>query len=303
MNSANTNGAKTNSANTNGANTNGAMVEIEGHTLTLTNLDKALYPGGFTKGQVIDYYVRIAPVLLPHLSGRNLTMVRYPNGVDKASFFAKNIPSHAPEWVPRIALKDNTYIVCSDVATLVFMANLAGLELHVPLHRIADGVTVPDRIVFDLDPGPGAAIAECCEVALHIKALLAPLGMRMIAKTSGSKGLQLYAVPAAPIAYEGPDGSTALAKRVAEGLEVALPALVVSKQTKELRSGKVLIDWSQNVRAKTTVCVYSLRARQEPTVSTPVTWDEVEAAAGTGVLRFTYDQALERVGRLGDLFA
>ena len=281
----------------------GTVVEIEGRTLTLTNLDKPLYPGGFTKGQVIDYYVRIAPVLLPHLAGRNVTMVRYPNGVDGSSFFAKSIPSHTPEWVPRVALKDNTYIVGGDLPTLVFMANLAGLELHVPLHRAGDDSWDPDRIVFDLDPGPGTAIAECSEVALHIRDLLAPLAMDLRVKTSGSKGMQLYAIPPDPIPYDGPDGTTALAKRVAEGLEMSLPALVVSKQEKSLRDKKVLIDWSQNVRAKTTVCAYSLRARNEPTVSTPVRWDEVEAAAATGELRFTWDEALARVEAMGDLFA
>ena len=281
----------------------GTVVEIEGRSLTLTNLDKPLYPGGFTKGQVIDYYVRIAPVLLPHLAGRNVTMVRYPNGVDGSSFFAKNIPSHAPDWVPRVALKDNTYIIGGDLPTLVFMANLAGLELHVPLHRAGDDSWDPDRIVFDLDPGPATGIAECSEVAMHIRDLLAPLAMDLRVKTSGSKGMQLYAIPPDPIPYDGPNGTTALAKRVAEGLEASLPKLVVSKQDKSLRDGKVLIDWSQNVRAKTTVCVYSLRARTEPTVSTPVTWDEVETAASTGELRFTWDEALARVEAFGDLFA
>ena len=279
------------------------VVEIEGRSLTLTNLDKALYPTGFTKGQIIDYYVRIAPMILPHLAGRNVTMIRYPNGVDRDHFFAKNIPSHAPEWMERVELRDNTYIVCRDLPTLVFMANLAGIELHVPMHRAADDSWMPDRIVFDLDPGPGAGIAECCEVAILIRDLLAPLGLAMRAKTSGSKGLQLYALPAEPMPYEGTTGTTALAKRVAEGLEVAHPQLVVSKQTKELRPGKVLIDWSQNVSAKTTVCAYSLRARSDATVSTPVTWDELEMASTTGALRFTYDEVLARVESMGDLFA
>lgn len=279
------------------------MVEIEGRTLKLTNLDKPLYPGGFTKGQVIDYYVRIAPWILPHLSGRNVTMVRFPNGVDGKNFFAKNIPSHAPDWIERVELRDNIYIVCRDLPTLVFMANLAALELHVPLHRVADRSLGPDALVFDLDPGPGTGIAECSKVALWIRELLSPLGFTLSPKTSGSKGMQLYAVgPALPPTYEGPDGSTAFAKKVAEGLELTHPELVVSKQTKDLRHGKILIDWSQNVSAKTTVCVYSLRARTDPTVSTPVTWEEVEQAEATGQLRFTTDQVLDRVASMGDLF-
>jgi bifunctional non-homologous end joining protein LigD len=270
------------------------FVEIDGRTLKLTNLDKVLYPTGFTKGQVIDYYVRIAPRLLPQLSGRNITMVRFPNGVNDKNFFAKAIPSHSPDWIERVQLKDNAYIVCRDLSTLVFMANLAALELHVPLHRIADGRADPDDLVFDLDPGPETDITQCCTVALILRELLTALGMELRAKTSGSKGLQLYARPPAPMPYGGPDGTTAFAKRVAEGLELQYPALIVAKQAKELRSGKVLIDWSQNVSAKTTVSVYSLRARQEPTVSTPVTWPEIEATADGAPLKFTFDQALER---------
>jgi bifunctional non-homologous end joining protein LigD len=280
-----------------------SVVEIEGRTLKLTNLDKPLYPGGFTKGQVIDYYVRIAPWILPHLSGRNVTMVRFPNGVEGKNFFAKNIPSHAPEWIERVELRDNVYIVCRDLPTLVFMANLAALELHVPLHRVADHSFGPDALVFDLDPGPGTGIGECAKVAGWIRELLTPLGFTLSPKTSGSKGMQLYAVgPALPSKYEGPDGSTAFAKRVAEGLELTHPELVVSKQTKDLRHGKILIDWSQNVSAKTTICAYSLRARTDPTVSTPVTWEEVERAEATGQLRFTSDEVLERVAKVGDLF-
>ncbi len=280
----------------------GATIEIEGRQLTLTNLEKPLYPSGFTKSQVIDYYVRIAPLLLPHIRGRALTTVRFPDGSMGKSFFSKNIPSFAPDWMERVERKDNTYIVCNDLATLVFLANLAALELHVPLHRIADGVLAPDRIVFDLDPGPETTIVDCCQVALLIAAILEPLGMGLHTKTSGSKGLQLYAVPPVPMDYEGPGGVTAFAKAVAEGLEREHPDRIVSKQAKELRPGKILIDWSQNVSAKTTVCVYSLRAREEPTVSTPVTREEVEAAASGAPLRFTATDVLERVARLGDLF-
>jgi bifunctional non-homologous end joining protein LigD len=270
------------------------FVEINGHTLRLTNLDKVLYPNGFTKGQVIDYYVRVAPRILPHISGRNVTMVRWPDGVNGEHFFAKAIPSHAPEWMERIKLNDNTYIVCRDVATLVFMANLAALELHVPMHRAADDSLVPDDLVFDLDPGPGTEIAECCQVALLIREFLQPLGLATRVKTSGSKGMQIYARVSPEMGYAGPGGTTEFAKRLAEGLEAANPELIVSKQTKELRPGKVLIDWSQNVRAKTTICVWSLRARQEPTVSTPISWEEVESGVTGTALRFTASDALER---------
>ena len=270
------------------------FVEIEGRTLKLTNLDKVLFPNGFTKGEMIDYYVRVAPRMLPYLSGRNVTMVRWPNGVDGEHFFAKSVPSHAPDWIERVTMKDNTYIVCRDLPTLVFMANLAALELHVPMHRIADGSENPDDLVFDLDPGPGTDIGTCCEVALLIREFLHPLGLETRAKTSGSKGMQLYARIPPSMGYGGAGGTTEFAKRLAEGLEVAHPNLIVSKMTKDLRTGKVLIDWSQNVRAKTTVCVWSLRARDEPTVSAPVSWVEIEESVNTTNLRFTAAQALER---------
>ena len=279
------------------------VTEIEGRQLTLTNLDKVLYPDGTTKGQVVDYYVRIAPVLLPHLSGRNITMKRYPNGVDGQSFYNKNIPSHAPDWIERVELHDNTYIVCGDLPTLVWMANLAALELHVPLHRAADDSWDPDRIVFDLDPGPGTGIAECCEVAVLIAEVLSPLGMTLQAKTSGSKGMQLYAIASTPMPYKGEGGTTELAHRLADGMALAHPELIVAKQAKELRPGKVLIDWSQNVQAKTTVCAYSLRARPAPTVSTPLQWSEVEAGATGAPLKFVASEVLDRVTEHGDLFA
>jgi bifunctional non-homologous end joining protein LigD len=288
----------------------GTAIEIEGHVLSLSNLDKALYPSGFTKAQVIDYYVRIAPVLLPYLAERNLTTVRFPDGSMGKSFFSKNIPSYAPAWMDRIDLKDNTYVVCSNLASLVFLANLAALELHVPLHRVAGRpkgesgeAPTPDRIVFDLDPGPETSIKECCQVAILIAEILESLGMTMRAKTSGSKGMQLYAIPPAPMPYDTAAGVTAFAKAVAEGLERSHPDKIVAKQAKDLRPGKVLIDWSQNVRAKTTICVYSLRARDEPTVSTPITWQEVLAGSEGAPLRFTADQVLARVDQFGDLFA
>jgi bifunctional non-homologous end joining protein LigD len=281
-----------------------STVEIGGRSLTLSNLDKVLYPDGFTKGQVIDYYVRIAPVLLPHLQGRACTMVRWPDGVQSGKhFYNKNLPSHTPDWVPRVEQGGVTYGVVDDLATLVWMANLAALELHVPLHRAAAGSSEPDHLVFDLDPGPGAGTTECCAVALEIHELLAPLGFAMVAKTSGSKGVQLYARPSAPLSYGGEGGTTMLAKRVAEGLEQRLPDRVVSKQDKTLRPGKVLIDWSQNVSAKTTVAVYSLRARDTPTVSTPLRWDEVQQGAQGAPLVFTAPTVLGRVEQHGDLFA
>jgi bifunctional non-homologous end joining protein LigD len=281
----------------------GATVEIEGRTLTFSNLDKVLYPSGFTKAQVIDYYARIAPVMLPHLRNRPVTMVRWPDGTDKAHFFNKHLPSHTPDWVPRFTRGDVTYGVVDNLATLLYMANLAALELHVPLHHAAADDWLADRIVFDLDPGPETGIRECAQIALQIRSLVAPVSEIVRTKTSGSKGLQMYVVPAAPMPFEGQSGTTAIAKTVAEGLERAMPDRVVSKQAKELRPGKVLIDWSQNVAAKTTVAVYSLRAKEEPTVSTPVTWDEVAAAADGAPLRFTADEVLERVTTLGDLFA
>jgi bifunctional non-homologous end joining protein LigD len=290
----------------------GTIVTIEGRTLGLSNLDKNLYPeapGGFTKGQMIDYYVRIAPVMLPHLMGRACTMVRFPDGVAAKSFFAKNLPSHAPDWFPRAERNEHYYGVVNELAALVWTANMAAIELHIPMHR--DGIgpdgtpprcMQPDRIVFDLDPGPGTDITQCSQVAQLIRTLITPLGFTLSAKTSGSKGMQLYATPPDQMDYDGAGGTTAFARRVAEGLEQANSSLVVSKMTKDLRPGKVLIDWSQNIPGKTTVAVYSLRARTDPTVSTPVTWAEVDAAADGHPLRFTADQVLERVATMGDLF-
>ena len=278
-------------------------IEVDGRTLSLSNLDKQLYPSGFTKGQVIDYYVRIAPVLLPYLRGRNTTMRRFPNGSMENSFFNKNLPAHTPEWLPRVKLKDVTYPVVGDVATLVYTANLAALELHVPPHRAADDSFAPDRLVFDLDPGPNTGIRECAVLALEIHSLLTPLGLASVAKTSGSKGIQVYSACPEAMGFEGAGGATAFTKALAEGLEAQHPDRYVSKQAKDLRPGKVLIDWSQCVAAKTTVAVYSLRARETPTVSTPVTWDEIGSAADGAPLSFTAPEVLERVAAFGDLFA
>jgi bifunctional non-homologous end joining protein LigD len=287
-------------------------VQVDGRTLSLTNLDKVLYPDvGFTKGEVIDYYTRIAPVLLPHLTGRALTFKRYPNGVDAQFFFAKNAPQGTPEWVRTVTLpspgstknRDTiNYPVADDLATLVWAANLAALELHVPMWRIErrGGPGHPDLMVFDLDPGPPATIVECCEVALNVRDVLAEDGLTAYPKTSGSKGLQLYV----PLDAKAPwEDVHAYARRVAQRLEKERPKLVVWNMKKELRKAKVLVDWSQNNAAKTTVAVYSLRARPAPTVSTPVTWDEVERCERPEDLRFTSDQVLERVDEHGDLFA
>jgi bifunctional non-homologous end joining protein LigD len=283
-------------------------VEVEGRTLALSNLDKVLYPeAGFTKAQVIDYYLRIAPVLLPHIASRALTIKRYPEGVTGEFFYQKNAPAHRPAWVPtaRIASPGSTksrdtieYILGGDLPTLIWAANLAALELHAPMWRYP-AIGKPDLLVFDLDPGEPATVVECCEVASLLRPLLEGLGLAPAAKTSGGKGLQLYAAVSGMTSQQTSD----LAKELAEELESAHPALVVSKMTKTLRPGKVLIDWSQNNAAKTTVAPYSLRARSQPTVSTPVSWDEVERCAHAADLVFIADDVVARVAESGDLFA
>jgi bifunctional non-homologous end joining protein LigD len=290
------------------ADTQKVQVEVDGRTLTLSNLDKVLYPAaGFTKAQVIDYYLHVAPVLLPHIASRPVTIKRYPEGVNASFFYQKNAPAHRPEWVPtaRIASPGSTksretieYLLGGDLPMLIWAANLAALELHTPMWRYPH-IGEPDQLVFDLDPGPPATIVECCEVALLLRPLLAELGLTPVAKTSGGKGLQLYAAVAEVTSAETSD----LAKELAERLEQEHPGLIVSRMTKALRPGKVLIDWSQNNAAKTTVAAYSLRARPQPTVSTPVSWDEVEACKRAADLVFTADQVIERVDASGDLFA
>ena len=282
-------------------------VEVEGRRLALSNLDKVLYPeAGFTKAQVLDYYQRIAPVLLPHIAGRPVTIKRYPDGVDSQFFFQKNAPAGTPDWVPTatIASPGSTksretidYIVGGDLPTLIWAANLAALELHTPMWRVKK-VGKPDLLVFDLDPGLPASIVECCRVAEALQPLLDELGLEPVAKTSGGKGLQIYA----PVSGMTSVQTSELAKELAERLEQDLPKLVVSRMTKALRGGKVLIDWSQNNAAKTTVAPYSLRARAQPTVSTPVRWDEVENCKRATDLVFTAEDVLERVATSGDLF-
>lgn len=286
-------------------------VEVAGRRLQLSNLGKVLYgEDGFTKGQVIDYYARIAETLLPHLAGRPLTVKRYPDGVAGKFFFEKNIPSHAPDWVRRVELptpgstrqrETISYIVVEEVPTLVWLANLAALELHVPQWTVGprDGVRGADLLVFDLDPGPPATVVDCARVALLVRDVLAADGLEGWPKTSGSKGMQVYV----PIRAADPERPWAYAKELARAVAAEHPKQVVWQMTKALRPGKVLIDWSQNNAAKTTVAPYSLRARPQPTVSTPITWDEVEACEHETDLRFTAEQVLARVEEYGDLAA
>ncbi len=285
-----------------------ATIEIEGHELKLSNLSKVLFPeAGFAKGEVIDYYASISEVLLPHLSGRALTVTRWPDGVDAKSFFQKQSPAHRPDWVRTATLpagsKKIDYTLADDLATLVWLANLAAIELHTPLAR-AEAPDRPTAMVFDLDPGAPADVIDCARLALQLRGLFDQLGLESLVKTSGSKGLQLYVplnVPDVDFA-----ATKTFSKAVAELFEQNEPDRVVARQTKTRREGKVLIDWSQNDRNKTTVCVYSLRARPRPTVSTPVEWDEVAAAAKRGDparLTFEAKDTLARVRRQGDLFA
>jgi bifunctional non-homologous end joining protein LigD len=276
-------------------------VEVEGRRLSLSNLDKVMYPAvGFTKGQLIDYYTRIAPALLPHLRDRPLTLKRYPNGVDGQYFYEKRCPSHAPDWVRREEASGINFCVCDDLPTLVWLANLADLELH-PSLSLVDDIDRPTVMAFDLDPGPPAGLLECCEVALILREALGRLGLESYAKTSGSKGIQVY-VPLNRDDVDYDSGTKPLSNALARHLEGEHPRLIVSSQKKELRRGKVLIDWSQNDEHKTTVCVYSLRARERPTVSTPLDWAEVEAGDPEALV-FEADDVLARVEERGDVFA
>lgn len=292
------------------------VIEVEGRQLTLTNLDKVLYPEtGFTKAEVISYYVQVAPVLLPHLRDRPITFVRFPDGVGGPSFFEKHVPRAAPAWVraidvPRSSRSEEQGVIrfpaLDDLPSLVWAANLAALELHAPLWRSVEaGSYGPfDQMVFDLDPGAPATIVECCAVAIWVvEALTAGGHGTVAAKTSGSKGLQLYVPLDPPRPWEAVRTE---AHALARSIEGAHADLVVSTMRRDLRPGKVLIDWSQNHATKTTVAAYSLRGRPRPTVSTPVTVDEVTGCAASGIaedLRFEASDVLGRVARLGDLFA
>jgi len=282
-------------------------VEVEGRRLRLSNLDKVLYPEtGFTKGQVIDYYTRAAPWLLPHLRGRALTLKRYPNGVDGGHFYEKQRPSHAPEWVRSEAITAGDrlvdFVVCDDLATLVWLANLADLELH-PSLALAEDPDAPTVVAFDLDPGPPAALAECCEVAVLLRDLLAQLDLSCAAKTSGSKGMQVY-VPLNTAS--GYDATKPFAHGVARLLSERHREKVLSVMRKSERKGKVFIDWSQNDRHKTTVGPYSLRARERPAVSAPLDWEEIEnVVVGGDPNALVFDSAamLQRLADRGDRFA
>jgi bifunctional non-homologous end joining protein LigD len=285
------------------------QVEVQGRTLELSNLEKVLYPeAGFTKGAVIDYYTRIAPALLPHLARRPLSLKRYPEGVDGFFFYEKQCPSHRPDWLRTATVISRRregkidYCVLDDLPSLVWAANLADLELHTFLHR-APAVQRPTMMAFDLDPGPPASLKECCRVGLWIRELLAEQGLECFPKTSGSKGLQVYVPLNSPTTY----GRTKeFARELALRMELEHEREVVSKMAKNLRTGKIFVDWSQNDEHKTTICVYSLRAKKEPSISTPLTWDEVKSGTirnGAAALQFGPEDVLKRVEKFGDLFA
>ena len=287
------------------------QVEVEGRELKLTNLDKVLYPAaGFTKGEVVDYYAKVAAAMVPHLAGRAVTLRRFPEGVDDldSAFFEKRCPKHRPKWVkttsvvagPRSGKID--FCVCDGLPTLIWMAQLAAIELH-PSLSLGRAPTRPTVLAFDLDPGPPADVVDCCRVALRLRDVFGHFGVRCFAKTSGSKGLQVYVPLNKKASYET---TKPFAKAIAQLLAKQTPELVVSKMKKVEREGKVFVDWSQNHRSKTTIAVYSLRARERPTASTPVTWDEVETAADSGDgsnLVFEAGDVLERIEQHGDLFA
>jgi bifunctional non-homologous end joining protein LigD len=286
-----------------------SAVEVQGRNLKLSNLEKVLYPAvGFTKKDVIDYYVRIAPALIPHLKGRALTRKRYPDGVEGEPFFEKNAPMHKPDWVKVAPIwsgrnrRTVNYILADDLATLVWLANLAALELH-PSLALAKDIACPTEMVFDLDPGPPANIVQCCQVGLRLCEIFESFGLKSFPKTSGSKGLQIYVPLNTPTTY---DATKMFSHALAQLLEQEQPNLVLSEMNRQARTGKVFVDWSQNDEHKTTVAVYSLRAREHPTVSTPVSWEEVERAfkkKDASLLVFESKQAVARFEKMGDLFA
>jgi bifunctional non-homologous end joining protein LigD len=286
-----------------------SSIEVQGKQLKLSNLEKVLYPAtGFTKQQVIDYYVRIAPAMVPHLAGRPLTRKRYPNGVDEEFFYEKNAPKYRPDWVKTVPIWSEGnrrmvhYILADDLATMVWLANLAAIELH-PSLSLAEDIICPTTMVFDLDPGPPANIVQCCQVGLWLREIFEHFGLKSFPKTSGSKGLQIYVPLNTPTKYES---TKTFSHALAQLLEQEHRELVVSDMKKQVRTGKVFVDWSQNDEHKTTVAVYSLRAREHPTVSTPVTWEEVERTfkkKSADLLVFEAKQAVARVEKMGDLFA
>jgi bifunctional non-homologous end joining protein LigD len=287
------------------------QVDVDGRRLKLTNLDKVLYPkAGFTKGEVVDYYAKIAPAIVPHLSGRAVTLRRFPEGVDDldAAFFEKRCPKHRPKWVKTTRVEAGPqagkidFCVCDSLPTLIWMAQLAAIELH-PSLSLSRAPTRPTVLAFDLDPGPPADIVDCCRVALRLREMFGHFGVQSFPKTSGSKGLQVYIPLNEKVHYET---TKPFAKAIAQLLEKQTPDEVVSKMKKVERKGKVFVDWSQNHQRKTTIAVYSLRAREQPTVSTPVSWEEVEGAVAhedAGRLVFETSDVLRRVEEHGDLFA
>ena len=286
-----------------------AQLDVQGRRLTLSNLEKVLYPAAeFTKRLVLDYYVRVAPFLLPHLAGRALTMKRYPDGVDGEFFYEKNAPKHRPDWVKTAPVYSRhnrrtlDFVLAEDLPTLVWLANLASLELHTSL-SLATDLARPTMMVFDLDPGAPATVLQCAQVGLWLREVFEQFGLQSFPKTSGSKGLQVYVPLNTPVKY---DATKAFAHAMARLLEERHPETVVSEMKKNARNGKVFIDWSQNDEHKTTVSVYSLRARERPTASTPVTWEEVEHAwrkKKAELLVFEAPQLLARCEKMGDLFA
>jgi bifunctional non-homologous end joining protein LigD len=287
------------------------LVEVEGRELKLTNLDKVLYPkAGFTKGEVVDYYAKVAPAMVPHLAGRAVTLRRFPEGVDDldAAFFEKRCPKHRPKWVRTARVEAGPhagkidFCVCDSLPTLIWMAQLAAIELH-PSLSLSRAPKRPTVLAFDLDPGPPAGVLDCCRVAIRLRELFGHFGVESFPKTSGSKGLQVYVPLNDRDSYEK---TKPFAKAIAQLLEKQTPDLVVSKMKKVERKGKVFVDWSQNHQRKTTIAVYSLRARERPTVSTPISWEEVERAVGlddAGSLVFEADDVLKRIEKDGDLFA
>ena len=287
---------------------NKAELIVEDRRIQVSNLDKVLYPKvGFTKGEVIDYYIRVASVLLPHLKDRPLTMKRYPDGVEGEFFYEKNCPEHRPKWVQTAQVWSESndrimnYCLVQDLPTLVWAANLADLELHTSLSR-KDDMTCPTMMVFDLDPGAPAGIIQCCQVGLWLRDLLGKMKLKSFAKTSGSKGLQIYVPLNTSATY---DETKDLSRVLAQHLDREHPDRVTSNMSKAVRKGKVFVDWSQNDEHKTTICAYSLRAREEPTVSTPVSWEEVENCLKkekAELLRFRSGEVLARVEKRGDLF-
>src|ERR1700730_4260297 len=286
-----------------------SAVEIQGRHLKLSNLEKVLYPAaGFTKQKIIDYYARIAPAIIPRLAGRALTRTSYPDGVDGEPFFEENAPMHKPEWVQTATIwmgrnrRMVHYILADDLATLVWLANLAALELH-PSLALAEDISCPTEMVFDLDPRPPANIVQCCQVGLWLREIFEHFGLQSFPKTSGSKGLQLYVPLNTPTNY---DATKTFARALAQLLEQDHPEMVVSDMKKTLRTGKVFVDWSQNDEHKTTVSVYSLRAREHPTVSTPITWEDVQRTfkkKDASLLVFEAPQVISRFEKIGDLFA